>query len=75
MRQQNSPNGGSTMGNEPNGICGIVAVGGGVPWAAVGLNGAKLKTGGAFEADAEDDGGTEEDGGATPEEGAWTKTK
>jgi hypothetical protein len=29
-RYRNLPNGGNTMGNEPNGICGIVTEGGGV---------------------------------------------
>lgn len=64
------PKGGKTIGNDPNGICGIVIVGVEADaWAVGGLNGVKLKTGAVAEAE-------EEDGGFIPaDEGAWAKSK
>ncbi len=64
------------MGNEPNGICGIVTEGGGV-WAVVKLDGVKLKTGGGGvdDEEAEAEGGADEGGGMTPAGGTWPKMK
>ncbi len=63
------------MGNEPNGICGIFTDDGGT-WAVVGLNGVKLKTGGAVDEAGGGGGGedaADEGGGFTPAGGAWAK--
>jgi hypothetical protein len=66
FRSTNLPNGGNTMGNEPNGICGIVADDDGT-WAV------KLKAGGIV--DEEGGGEPDEDGGAIPAGGTCAKTQ